>query len=62
VRLGSRRTLKVIAPLIAECYANFECKLVDGSRPETIHYRGEGVFMVSGRTRSYRRRFKSVNL
>jgi flavin reductase (DIM6/NTAB) family NADH-FMN oxidoreductase RutF len=75
---------KVDAPLIAECYANFECKLVDGSRinryslfifevvkahvatspryPETVHYRGDGVFMVSGRNLSYRRRFKSVNL
>jgi cytochrome c biogenesis protein CcdA len=26
------------------------------------HYRGDGVFMVSGRNRSYGRRFKSVNL
>ena len=78
------RASKVAAPLIAECYANFECKLVDGSRinryglfifevvkahvatspryPETVHYRGDGVFMVSGRNRSYRHRFKSVNL
>ena len=75
---------KVDAPLIAECYANFECKLVDGSQinryglfilevvkahvatspryPTTVHYRGDGVFMVSGRNLSYRRRFKSVNL
>jgi hypothetical protein len=30
--------------------------------PETVHYRGDGVFMVSGRNLSYRRRFKSVNL
>ena len=78
------RASKVDAPLIAECYANFECKLVDGSRinryslfifevvkahvatspryPKTFHYRGDGVFMVSGRNLSYRRRFKSVNL
>jgi flavin reductase (DIM6/NTAB) family NADH-FMN oxidoreductase RutF len=78
------RASKVAAPLIAECYANFECRLVDGSRitryglfifevvkahvatspryPETVHYRGDGVFMVSGRNRTYRRRFKSVNL
>jgi flavin reductase (DIM6/NTAB) family NADH-FMN oxidoreductase RutF len=82
------RASKVTAPLIAECYANFECRfecrLVDGSRidryglfifevvkahvatspryPETVHYRGDGVFMVSGLNRSYRRRFKSVNL
>jgi flavin reductase (DIM6/NTAB) family NADH-FMN oxidoreductase RutF len=75
---------KVGAPLIAECYANFECKLVDTSLidryslfifevvkahvatspkyPTTVHYRGDGVFMVSGRNRSYRSRFKSVNL
>lgn len=75
---------KVDAPLIAECYASFECKLVDGSLinryslfvfevvkahvaaspryPTTVHYRGDGVFMVSGRNVSYRRRFKRVNL
>jgi flavin reductase (DIM6/NTAB) family NADH-FMN oxidoreductase RutF len=75
---------KVDAPLIAECYANFECKLVDTSLinryslfifevvkahvakspryPTTVHYRGDGVFMVSGRNLSYRRRFKRVNL
>jgi flavin reductase (DIM6/NTAB) family NADH-FMN oxidoreductase RutF len=75
---------KVGAPMIAECYANFECKLVDGSMinryslfifevvkahvasspryPKTVHYRGDGVFMVSGRNVSYRRKFKRVNL
>jgi len=75
---------KVTAPLIVECHANFECKLIDTSRidryglfvfevvkahvatapryPQTIHYRGDGVFMVSGRNVSYRSRFKSVNL
>jgi flavin reductase (DIM6/NTAB) family NADH-FMN oxidoreductase RutF len=75
---------KVDAPLIAECFASFECKLVDASLirkyslfvfevvkahvaaspkyPKTIHYRGDGVFMVSGRSISYRRRFKRVNL
>jgi flavin reductase (DIM6/NTAB) family NADH-FMN oxidoreductase RutF len=62
---------KVDAPLIAECYASFECSLVDGSMinryglfvfevvkahvatspryPTTVHYRGDGVFMISGR-------------
>jgi len=30
--------------------------------PRTVHYRGDGVFMVSGRNASYRRRFKAVNL
>ena len=75
---------KVGAPLIAECYANFECKLIDTSLikgyglfvfdvvkahvatspryPTTVHYRGDGVFMVSGRNVSYRRRFKPENL
>ena len=75
---------KVDAPLIAECYAGFECELTDTSRinrynlfvfdvvrahvapspryPTTLHYRGDGVFMVSGRSVSYRKRFKRVNL
>jgi flavin reductase (DIM6/NTAB) family NADH-FMN oxidoreductase RutF len=75
---------KVDAPLIAECYANFECQLVDTNLikryslfvfevvkahvasspkyPMTVHYRGDGVFMVSGRNVSYRRRFKKENL
>jgi flavin reductase (DIM6/NTAB) family NADH-FMN oxidoreductase RutF len=75
---------KVKAPLIAECYANFECKLIDSSLinryslfvfevvkahaasspryPTTLHYRGDGVFMISGRSVSYRNRFKRVNL
>jgi flavin reductase (DIM6/NTAB) family NADH-FMN oxidoreductase RutF len=71
----------VNAPLIAECYANFECKLVDSSLidkyslfvlevvkahvapspkyPKTIHYRGDGVFMISGEnTARYRSRFR----
>ena len=75
---------KVGAPLIAECFANFECKLADTRLinryglfvfevvkahvatspryPKTIHYRGDGVFMVSGRNVSYRSCFKAVNL
>jgi len=75
---------KVSAPLIAECYANFECRLIDASLikkyslfvfevvkahvasspryPKTLHYRGDGVFMVSGRSISYRSRFKRANL
>jgi flavin reductase (DIM6/NTAB) family NADH-FMN oxidoreductase RutF len=71
---------KVKAPLIQECYANFECKLADTRLvrtynlfifevvkahvaksprfPRTIHYRGDGVFMISGaNTRKYRRLF-----
>jgi flavin reductase (DIM6/NTAB) family NADH-FMN oxidoreductase RutF len=75
---------KVNAPLIAECYANFECKLIDTTLinkyslfifevvkahvatspkyPTTVHYRGDGVFMISGRNTSYRKRFKRANL
>jgi flavin reductase (DIM6/NTAB) family NADH-FMN oxidoreductase RutF len=75
---------KVGAPLIAECYASFECRLADASLidrhglfvfevvkahvarspryPTTVHYRGDGVFMVSGRNVNYRRRFKRANL
>ena len=76
---------KVKAPLIAECYANFECSLVDASLipkyslfvlevvkahvatspayPSTLHYRGDGVFMISGEnTSKYRRHFKPQNL
>jgi flavin reductase (DIM6/NTAB) family NADH-FMN oxidoreductase RutF len=72
---------KVAAPLIAECFANFECKLIDASLirkyslfvlevvkahaatspkfPRTIHYRGDGVFMISGENTSrYRGRFR----
>ena len=71
----------VRAPLIAECYANFECRLVDASQvrkynmfifevvkahvatspkyPKTIHYRGDGEFMISGaNTRNYRKLFR----
>jgi flavin reductase (DIM6/NTAB) family NADH-FMN oxidoreductase RutF len=62
---------RVEAPLVAECYANLECKVVDArmaakydlfvlevvaawidpsrKRPETIHHRGGGLFMVAGR-------------
>lgn len=70
---------KVDAPLIAECYANLECKLIDSSLiskyslfifevvkahapkrpkyPKTIHYRGDGQFMVSGESLNLRRNF-----
>jgi flavin reductase (DIM6/NTAB) family NADH-FMN oxidoreductase RutF len=76
---------EVDAPLIGECYANFECRLVDSSLirkyslfvlevvkahlatspeyPRTIHYRGDGVFMISGtNTSRYRKLFKRQNL
>jgi flavin reductase (DIM6/NTAB) family NADH-FMN oxidoreductase RutF len=72
---------KVKAPLIAECFANFECRLADARLvekynffvfevvkahvarspryPKTIHYRGDGMFMVSGPTTArWRKRFK----
>ena len=71
----------VKAPLIQECYANFECKVIDSSLikkynlfilevvkahvavsptfPKTIHYRGDGLFMISGPTvKRYRKLFK----
>jgi flavin reductase (DIM6/NTAB) family NADH-FMN oxidoreductase RutF len=75
---------EVDAPLIAECYASFECTLADARLverqglfvfevvsahvatspryPTTVHYRGDGVFMISGRNVSYRRRFTRANL
>jgi len=71
---------KVKAPLIAECFANFECRLRDSrlakkyslfvwevvkahvatspKYPATFHYRGDGVFMLSGRNVSRRRLFR----
>ncbi len=71
---------KVKAPLIKECYANLECKLVDTSLikkyslfifevvkahaplkpkyPKTIHYRGDGQFMVAGESLNLKKRFK----
>lgn len=71
---------KVKAPLIKECFANLECKLVDSSLikkyslfifevvkahapqkpkyPRTIHYRGEGQFMVAGENLSLKKLFK----
>ena len=74
----------VEAPSIEECYANFECKVVDTSMlekynffilevvyakvasfpkyPKTIHYRGEGTFMVSGKHISFPEKFKPQNL
>ncbi len=71
----------VRAPLIAECYANFECQLIDASQvrkynmfvfevvkahvatapkfPKTIHYRGDGEFMIAGEnTARYRKLFR----
>ncbi|MHB8110668.1 MAG: flavin reductase family protein [Syntrophorhabdaceae bacterium] len=72
------------APLIGECYANFECRLIDRSLikryslfvfevvkahvasapryPVTLHYRGDGMFMISGDNISYRKLFNPENL
>ncbi|MDE1150943.1 MAG: flavin reductase family protein [Micavibrio sp.] len=74
----------VSAPLIKECYASFECRVVDTGLlrkysmfvlevvkahvatspkyPATMHYRGDGVFMLSGKNVSYKSRFKQQNL
>jgi flavin reductase (DIM6/NTAB) family NADH-FMN oxidoreductase RutF len=72
---------QVCAPLIEECYASFECRLIDSSLirkyslfvlevvkahvatspkyPKTIHYRGDGEFMISGvETAKYRKLFR----
>jgi flavin reductase (DIM6/NTAB) family NADH-FMN oxidoreductase RutF len=70
----------VKAPLIAECHANFECRLANDAlvdkynffifeivkahvaksprHPETLHYTGDGVFMVSGKIISRRSLFR----
>lgn len=70
----------VKAPLIRECFANLECRLVDDSLvekysffvfevvkahvatapkcPETLHYMGDGTFMVSGKIIEQHPRFK----
>ena len=82
--LAARRATHVSAPLIGECYANFECRLSESRNtarynlfiwevvkahvaispklPETVHYRGGGKFMVSGKEISRRSRFKPENL
>ena len=74
----------VSAPLIKECYANFECRLSNASLiskynlfiwevvkahvasspkyPKTVHYRGQGVFMISGPSIGLRKKFKPENL
>ena len=75
---------KVNAPLIQECYANFECRLADSrliskygvfiwevvkahvatspKYPDTLHYRGDGLFMLAGPTINRRKKFKPQNL
>lgn len=77
--LTVEKARKVEAPLIAECHANFECRLHDDvlvdkynffifevvkahvaaspKYPATLHYTGDGVFMVAGRTINRRSKF-----
>ncbi|HET19760.1 MAG TPA: flavin reductase family protein [Chromatiales bacterium] len=69
--LTARAAARVAAPLVEECYANLECRVMDRqlvatynffvlevvkawkdpavTRPETLHHRGYGRFMVAGR-------------
>ncbi len=78
--LSAQAADRVKAPLIAECHANFECRLADDclvgaynffifevvkahvapspKHPETLHYTGDGVFMVSGKIISRRSQFR----
>jgi flavin reductase (DIM6/NTAB) family NADH-FMN oxidoreductase RutF len=82
--LTAARARKVKAPLIAECYANLECKIADTrllrrygvfvfevvkahsaaapKYPKTLHYHGDGVFMVAGPRIDMRGKFKPQNL
>lgn len=80
-KLTKEEGREVSAPLIKECYANIECRLIDTSLvkeyelfvfqvvaaraatspkfPKTIHYRGDGDFMISGaETRKWRKLFR----
>lgn len=78
------KAAEVKAPLVKECYANFECRVFDTRMldeynffimevvkahvavspqyPRTFHYRGDGIFMLSGEHVSRRRKFKPENL
>jgi len=75
---------KVKAPLIKECYANLECRVVNTQLlskyhffilevikahvavspkyPRTLHYRGDGLFMMSGESLDMHKEFKPQNL
>ena len=78
--LTAEKATEIDAPLIAECHANFECRLHDDAlvarynffifevvrahvapsqkHPETLHYTGDGVFVVSGKVISRRSLFR----
>ncbi len=83
--LTAEQGTRVSAPLIAECHANFECRLVDAKLikkyslfvfevvkahvatrprwPKTMHYRGDGLFMIAGETTSrWRKGFREEML
>ena len=82
--LTAEKAQFVKAPMIRECYANFECRIKDmhllsrynffileviAARvatwpryPKTVHYRGEGIFMISGKHVAFPGKFKRRNL
>ncbi|RZJ68652.1 MAG: flavin reductase family protein [Flavobacterium sp.] len=82
--LTAEEAQNIKAPLIKECFANFECKIHDTKMlndynffvlevvkahvatfpkyPKTVHYRGEGVFMISGKNVDHHKKFKRQNL
>ena len=59
---------KVEDTRLVKTYAFFILKVVKAHAParpkypRTLHYRGEGVFMVSGQSVSFRKKFKPENL
>ena len=83
-QLTAKSATYVNAPLIEECYANFECKLHDAKMlnkynffifevvkahvaispkyPRTAHYRGDGIFMISGEQVSLKSKFRPEKL
>lgn len=70
--LTRQKASRVQAPLIEDCFANLECRVVDArmagkynffvvevvkawldpseKNPKTLHHRGNGVFMIAGKT------------
>jgi len=82
--LTAQKATKVDAPLIKECYANFECVVHDKKLlstysffilevvkahvpktpkyPQTVHYTGDGVFMLSGDHVAFPKLFRPENL
>ena len=80
--LTAQSAHEVEAPLIGECFANFECKLSDArlikkynffifevvkahvalhpTYPQTLHYRGKGIFTKSGKTIDLSKKFRQL--